>query len=119
MGEDPERKDNQWDSLVVFDLEYTAWEGSEERLWSRLDENREIIQFGAVIMYHRSNRWKKGGVFEMYVRPTFRPTLSDYITTLTGISQDTIDRFGKDFISALKSFREIDQNVPQCVSGAE
>ena len=32
---------------VVYDLEYTAWEGSLERNWGGPNEDPEIIQIGA------------------------------------------------------------------------
>ena len=36
--------------IVVFDLEYTAWEGSMGRCWSEDWEHREIVQIGAVLV---------------------------------------------------------------------
>ena len=39
---------NRHGGMVVMDLEYTAWEGSLERGWSKPGEAREIIQIGDV-----------------------------------------------------------------------
>ena len=36
------------DKAMVFDLEFTSWPGSNERNWSLPNEDREIIQIGAV-----------------------------------------------------------------------
>ena len=36
--------------VVVFDLEWTAWEGSIQRGWSEDWEHREIVQIGAVLV---------------------------------------------------------------------
>ncbi len=104
--------------MVVFDLEWTAWEGSEKRQWSGPNENREIIQIGAVVMHFAASKWRKGDVFNMYVRPTIRPVLSDYISVLTGISQDTIDQHGQVFITALNDFKNFcPKNAILCSNG--
>lgn len=68
---------------VIFDLEYTAWEGSLKRLWSKTDEDPEIIQIGAVTIQQQSNRLSLGREFSIYVRPTVRPVLLTYIKNLT------------------------------------
>ena len=43
--------------VVVYDLEYTAWEGSLERNWRGLDEEPEIIQIGVILMKFDGNTW--------------------------------------------------------------
>ncbi len=35
-------------TAVVFDLEFTAWERSVARNWSRPGEKKEVVQIGAV-----------------------------------------------------------------------
>ena len=42
-----------WDPLalnvfVLYDTEYTSWEGSLQRGWSRPDEHRELVQLSAI-----------------------------------------------------------------------
>ena len=34
--------------IVIFDLEYTAWEGSMQRDWGGEGEYRELVQTGGV-----------------------------------------------------------------------
>ena len=46
--QDPFHPDKKGGEFVLFDLEFTAWEGSLERGWSEPWEAREIIQIGAV-----------------------------------------------------------------------
>jgi hypothetical protein len=33
---------------VIYDLEYTTWQGAHERKWSGENEHREIIRIGAI-----------------------------------------------------------------------
>ena len=91
-------------SLVVFDLEWTAWPGSFERDWSDPGEMREIIQFGAVRADVASGLTETG-YFEGFARPTVYPNLSDYIIDLTGISQPDMDS-ALPFAEAWPAFRE-------------
>ena len=90
------------DELVLYDLEYTAWEGSQERKWSGPNEYREIIQIGAIRV---SPDLVERDSFLEYVRPVKNPQLSDFITELTGISQDDIDTKGISFSTAFEKFR--------------
>ncbi len=47
--------------VVVYDLEYTAWEGSLERNWSGPNEDPEIVQIGAVKIRQYDNKWETIG----------------------------------------------------------
>jgi inhibitor of KinA sporulation pathway (predicted exonuclease) len=89
---------------VVFDLEYTAWEGSLARSWSGDSEDPEIIQIGAIELLLENNSLCLGREFNRFVRPTLRPQLSGYITELTKISQETVDQKGLPFDEALREF---------------
>ena len=35
------------DTFIIFDTEFTAWEGSMERNWSGENEYRELVQISA------------------------------------------------------------------------
>jgi inhibitor of KinA sporulation pathway (predicted exonuclease) len=87
---------------IVFDLEFTAWEGSLSRGWSRPFEFKEVVQIGAVKLELRT--LKTLGEFEMLVRPRINPQLSDYLTRLTGIGNQDIARRGVDFAPAYRAF---------------
>lgn len=91
-------------TIVVFDLEWTAWPGSFERDWSGPGEMREIIQFGAVRADVASGLTEIGH-FECLARPTLNPNLSDYITALTGITQASVDG-ALPFAEAWPAFRD-------------
>jgi inhibitor of KinA sporulation pathway (predicted exonuclease) len=87
---------------VVFDLEFTAWEGSLARGWSRPFEFRELVQIGAVKLDSRT--LKAAGEFEMLVRPRVNPRLSEYFTALTGIGNAAMTKRGVDFAVAYRAF---------------
>jgi inhibitor of KinA sporulation pathway (predicted exonuclease) len=89
--------------LVLFDLEFTAWEGSRERGWSEPWEAREPIQIGAVRV-RDDGRLTETNRLLCFVQPLRNPALSDYITDLTGIRQEVIDEEGFDFPEALEIF---------------
>jgi DNA polymerase III epsilon subunit-like protein len=88
---------------VVFDLEWTAWEGSRERKWSDPNEEREIVEIGAVKL-DGTNGFAETMSFEMLVRPTINPIVSGYFTDLTGITQTIIDNEALPFREAITLF---------------
>ena len=89
--------------IVVFDMEYTAWEGSVQRDWSGPDEYREIVQIGAVKLDVRRGL-EEVDSFEVMIRPRINSQLSDYFINLTGITQDRADREGVDLVKAMEIF---------------
>ena len=90
--------------VVVFDLEYTAWEGSWERGWSRPCEHREIVQIGAVRL---SPDLTETVALECLVRPTVNPVLSDYFVALTGIRNADLDAAGIELGAALAELERL------------
>lgn len=90
-------------TIVVFDLEWTAWEGSKARGWGGPGEEMEIVQIGAVKL-DGANALAETGGFEAVARPCINPALSDYFTGLTGITQAMVDRDGIAFAAALAAF---------------
>ncbi|MEK7181400.1 MAG: 3'-5' exonuclease [Patescibacteria group bacterium] len=86
-------------TFVLFDLEYTAWEKSYERNWSGENEHREIIQIGAIRVSGQDLR-EETHLLD-YVKPTRNPLLSDFITSLTNITQADIDTRGISFKETL------------------
>jgi inhibitor of KinA sporulation pathway (predicted exonuclease) len=85
---------------VIFDTEYTAWEGSHARNWSALNEYREIIQLGAILVAEG----RELASFLELCRPTRNPQLSTYITELTGVTQAAVDAKGMSFMSLVQQF---------------
>ncbi|MBU3005874.1 3'-5' exonuclease [Paraglaciecola arctica] len=87
--------------IIIFDTEFTAWEGSAQRNWSLDWEHREIIQIAAVKVALDSNCVQVISSFNTLVKPVVNPKLSDYIVQLTGIEQQVLDDMGIDFQDAL------------------
>tara|TARA_R110000772_G_scaffold41808_1_gene97552 strand:+ start:134426 stop:135001 length:576 start_codon:yes stop_codon:yes gene_type:complete len=92
-------------ALIVMDLEWTAWEGSWQRHWTKPGEEIEIVQIGAVKLAN-TPEMEELGAFEILVRPRINPTLDRYFTDLTGITQDRLNRDGVDLKPALAEFAE-------------
>ena len=90
--------------VVIFDLEWTAWEGSLACNWSRPGEYRELIQIGAVRL--DASMFKEIESFELLVKPERNPKLSSYISSLTGITDERVSEEGVSFSAALTLFGE-------------
>lgn len=95
---------NEPECLVIFDTEFTAWQGSHLRGWSESWEFRELIQIAAVKISIDAKGVEILSTFNELVKPSRNPRLSDYIVDLTGISQSMVDDLGVDFPSALEQF---------------
>lgn len=93
-------------TLVIFDSEFTAWEGSAQRGWSEPWEHREVIQMSAACLQWNGKRYQTLATFDELVTPSMNPVLSDYIIQLTGIEQSVLDRYGVPFKEALAQFFE-------------
>ena len=91
------------DKAVVFDLEFTSWPGSHERNWGLPNEEREIIQIGAVKI-ETTGDMREVDSFQILVRPLKNPILSDYIVNLTEITQEKVEKEGILFPLALSRF---------------
>jgi len=67
-------------SVVVFDLEYTAWECSMARSWLTPGQFREVVQIGAVKL--DADSFLVQDEFEVLTLPRFNPVLSPYFEKL-------------------------------------
>lgn len=88
--------------IVIWDSEWTCWPGSEKRAWTGTNESRELVQIGAVRV--RTADLVELDNFEVFIKPTVRPVLSDYFVKLTGITQGEVDEKGKPFEKACQMF---------------
>lgn len=95
---------------VIFDLEFTAWEGSLQHDWRRPGEFREVVQIGAVKLAPES--LKVIDQFEVLIIPRLNPVLSPFFSDLTGITNELLQARGVDFITGYRAFLEF-------ASGAE
>lgn len=90
------------EKFIIFDLECWSDEGVAARNWSGPGEYRELIQVGATLTDTR--RFTEQFPVKALVKPRINPILSNYIKTLTGITQEEIDRKGIDFAVFLPMF---------------
>lgn len=100
---------------VIFDTEFTAWEGSLQRNWSGDNEHQEIIQLAAAKVKIHQRGAEILDEFHVFVKPTLNPLLSDYIMALTGIRQEQIDRQGVELSEALRMFDHFNE-YGKCVN---
>jgi inhibitor of KinA sporulation pathway (predicted exonuclease) len=87
---------------VVYDLEFTAWEGSMANRWSRPGEFTELVQIGAAKV--DAQTFAVLDEMDVLVQPRLNPVLSDYLVGLTGITNEEIAAQGVDFTKAYGDF---------------
>lgn len=97
--------------FVIYDTEYTSWKGCNENGWQP-PQHMEVIQIAAIKIDENFNEL---GRFDIFVKPTLNPILSDYITNLTGITQKQVDEEGLEYFTALNAFKEFIGNA-KCYS---
>ena len=95
--------------FVLYDTEWTSWEGFMERDWKEPGKYREIIQIGALRV---GENLTEAGSFSTYIKPVKNPELSDYIQKLTHITQEKINAEGKTLSEALNAFSQFTNNLP-------
>ena len=98
------------DTFIIFDTEFTSWEGSRERNWSGEYEEMELVQIGALKIKKLKTTIKVVKKLNIYIKPRINPILSDYFKKLTGIEQSTIDKKGLRFTEAMKTFYRFCKN---------
>ncbi|OHA26132.1 MAG: hypothetical protein A3C06_03905 [Candidatus Taylorbacteria bacterium RIFCSPHIGHO2_02_FULL_46_13] len=91
-------------TIIVFDTEYTSWEGAQERGWSGPNEYKEIVEMGAVRVETETPEFKELDSLQLLVKPVKNPKLSEYFTNLMGITQEAVDIRGMSLAEAVKKF---------------
>lgn len=95
-------------AFVLFDLEWTSWEGFMQSKWQMPGKYREVIQIGAI----RVEDLAETASYSVYVKPVKNPQLSDYVQNLTGITQEKIEREGKSLAEAVSTFSAFIAGLP-------
>ena len=91
--------------IVVFDLEWTSWQGFRECGWNQPGRYREIVQIGAVALTV-DDGFREVDSFQVLVQPQRNSVLSDFIIELTGITQAMVDVDGVGFPEAFAAFMD-------------
>src|SRR5579885_3033881 len=102
---------------VVFDLEFTSWEGSLQRRWLGPGEFKELVQIGAVRL--NAATLEEEASLDVLVKPRLNATLSDYFQTLTGITNSEVAARGVDFLAAYGRFVEFAGEAPVFAFGRD
>jgi inhibitor of KinA sporulation pathway (predicted exonuclease) len=87
---------------IVYDLEFTAWEGSMSHRWLRPGEFKEVVQIGAVKL--DADSLAVVDTLDVLVRPRNNSELSPYLEELTGITNGDVKARGCDFADAYDAF---------------
>jgi inhibitor of KinA sporulation pathway (predicted exonuclease) len=95
--------------FILYDTEWTSWEGFMEHDWKETGKYREIIQIGALRV---GENLTEIGSFTTYIKPVKNPELSDYIQELTHITQEKINAEGKTLSEALNAFSQFTNDLP-------
>ncbi len=104
-------------TVTVFDLEFTAWEGSVARRWLGPGEFKEIVQIGAVRLDART--LDEQAALNLIVKPRINPVLSDYLENLTGVTNERLSAEGIEFAEAWRRFIEFAGSGPICAFGRD
>ncbi len=96
--------------IVLWDTEYTSWEGAQARDWSGPNEYRELVQIGAVRF--NTERLTEEDYLLLFVTPVRNPLLSQYFIDLTGITQEDVTSRGVPFRDAAATFQSWIAHVP-------
>lgn len=108
--------------IIIFDLEFTTWEGAMDRSWTGKTETgeneyREIVQIGALKV-----EWPSGrvlGALNLLVKPKRNPVLSPFFQQLTAITQQRLEEEGIEFPEALLQFLEFCGTRKTCSYGGD
>lgn len=92
------------DTIVIYDTEFTTWEGALERDWNGPGEYRELVQIGAVRFNLKT--LEELDEFLILIKPVKNPVLSDFFVKLTGITNEDVARDGIAFPEAYHQFRQ-------------
>ncbi len=86
---------------VVYDLEFTAWDGSMGRRWLAPGEFKEVVQIGAVKV---SADFLPLDTLDCLIQPRLNPVLSGYLEALTGLTNAAVAARGVVFEEAYRAF---------------
>jgi len=103
--------------IVVYDLEFTAWDGSMAERWLRPGQFREVVQIGAVKL--DAVTLDEVAEFEILVKPRLNPALSPYFESLTGVATAEVARRGVDFLDAYQRFVEFAAHAQTAAFGRD
>lgn len=79
-------------TALIVDFEYTTWPGALESGWGEDWQHREIVQIGVIAV---NDDFIEELSMDFLIKPAINQKLSDLFVSLTGITQEQVDRDGK------------------------
>ena len=98
--------------FIIFDTEYTSWEGSLKRNWSNKNEYKELVAIGALHVSIKKNKMEIKNKLKILFIPKINSKLSNYFVNLTGITNQDIKNEGYTFIKGMDLFLNFTNNLP-------
>lgn len=98
------------DEFIIFDTEFTAWEGSMQRNWSKDFEKKELVQIGGLKIKKIDDTLRVIDTINIFIKPKVNPVLSKYFIDLTGITQRLIESYGVPFLRGINYFYKFSKN---------
>lgn len=103
-------------TVVFYDTEFTTWEGAMQANWSLPGQYRELVQIGAIRF--DIDRFQEIDEFQVLIKPVKNPVVSNFFTSLTGITNGHIEAEGVPFPDAYHAFSAFVQgDVTACYGG--
>ena len=92
--------------IIIYDTEATCWSKKDgtSSWWSEDWQEPEIIQISA-IKVETKNFTEIGAPFNVFIKPTLTPVLSQYCMDLTSITNERLNNEGLSFLEACKLFK--------------
>lgn len=88
--------------LVFVDTEYTTFGPTRATGWPEAHHHKEIVQIAAVKVQDLLDTAPQ--TFDIKVKPTLNPQVTQFFIELTWLSQELIDQEGTTFEKALEQF---------------
>ena len=97
-------------NYIILDLEATCWKDRS------LKHQNEIIEIGAIKINENK---EKVGEFSLFIQPKLQPTLSEFCTELTTITQKDVDKASlfPEVISQFQNWINLDSEYILCSWG--
>lgn len=96
--------------FIIFDTEFTAWEGSMQRNWNKDYEKKELVQISGLKIKKIDNSLRVIDTINIFIKPKVNPVLSKYFIDLTGITQRLIESYGVHFLIGINYFYKFSKN---------
>lgn len=97
--------------FIIYDTEFTAWPGSQERNWNLPNEHRELVAIGALKIKKENNKYIIDNSLKILFVPRINNILSDYFVNLTSITNNEINKYGYDYQNGMKLFLDFCGNL--------